>query len=397
MTCDGGGPRTVDYTLATTYQITQLTDSGPPPIVVPFTFDGDGRCTRDDRHLYTYDAQGRLVEARQLAGLAVVLTQEFDPTGRVSRRTENGATTTFTRFALRMLQESTAGGAPRVQYAYGAGIDELIAESDGQNRLPLQDAVQTVLGFADSTGTVLERYRYRAFGEVNVFAPDGVTVRPVSAISARPRFAGHPLLALGLYDARARVFDPRTGRFLQPDPFEYVDSADRYGYVHHDPVNWIDPAGEVALLVGLAVAAGVGLLMGLGTEAVRQTIQILEGSRKASNWGERLGDLALSGGAGAVLGPFLVLLPELAIPLVGMGVASATDPIGQRAHSISPWRCSRSPSRATCARQASGEALCSLPYEGSGRSTPGARGLAGLEHWAKSFSTRLRASLELRT
>jgi RHS repeat-associated protein len=138
-------------------------------------------------------------------------------------------------------------------------------------------------------------------------------------------FAGHPLLSLGLYDARARVYDPGTGRFLQPDPFDYADSADRYGYTHHDPVNWIDPDGDIALLVGLAVAAGVGLLVGAGSNAVRQTIQIHEGSRDDFSWSE----LAWSGGTGAVLGPALLVAPELAIPLAGMGVASAADQYSQ--------------------------------------------------------------------
>lgn len=324
-TDDGAGPQTRDYTLTTGYEIADIHLSGPPATIVPFAYDGDGRCVQDDQYRYTYDGMGRLVEARELPGLAVVLTQEFDPSGRVVRRTENGAATTRLCFGRRVLQENAAGGAPLRQLTYGPGVDELLSMSDGQNLLPLQDALQSVLAYADATGAVSERYRYGSFGDVSIFAGDGVTPLAGSAIGAVPFFAGHPLMAIGRYDARARVYDPATGRFLQPDPFDYVDSPDRYGYTHHDPVNWIDPDGDVALLIGLAVAAGVGLLMGLGTNAVRQGIQIHEGSRDEFSWGE----FAFSGATGAVLGPALVVAPELAIPLAGMGIASAADQYAQ--------------------------------------------------------------------
>ncbi len=322
---DGTGAVTHDYVLDTNYEIQTLQTSGPPPAVIPFAYDGDGRLFRDEHYQYTYDAMGHLVEARDLTTTAVMLAQEFDPAGRVVRRTENGVVTSRAHFHRRVYQENDAGGIPIRQYTYGPGVDELLGVHDGHNSLPLQDAIQSVLAFADDAGAITERYRYDAFGNVTLFAPDGVTQRPSSTVGMTPVFGGHPLMNLGLYDNRARAYDPVTGRFLQPDPFDYVDSPDRYGYTHQDPVNWIDPDGDVALLVGLAVAAGVGLVMGLGTNAVRQGIQIHEGSREEFSWG----DFLFSGATGAVLGPTLFVAPELAIPLAGMGVASAADQYAQ--------------------------------------------------------------------
>src|SRR5206468_5638477 len=84
--------QTETYALTATDQISQLTRvGGLAPGNFPFVFDGDGRCIQDDRYRYTYDALGRLVGARLLAG-PLVLQQEFDGASRVVRRTENAIT-----------------------------------------------------------------------------------------------------------------------------------------------------------------------------------------------------------------------------------------------------------------------------------------------------------------
>jgi hypothetical protein len=48
---------------------------------------------------------------------------------------------------------------------------------------------------------------------------------------------------LGLYYYKARFYDPRLPRFLQPDPIGYAAGMNRYAYVGGDPVNRADPLG----------------------------------------------------------------------------------------------------------------------------------------------------------
>jgi RHS repeat-associated protein len=47
----------------------------------------------------------------------------------------------------------------------------------------------------------------------------------------------------GLHDNVHRTYDPRTGRYLQPDPLGYPDGPDAYLYAQGDPINKIDPLG----------------------------------------------------------------------------------------------------------------------------------------------------------
>jgi RHS repeat-associated protein len=46
---------------------------------------------------------------------------------------------------------------------------------------------------------------------------------------------------------RARYYDPRLGRFLSEDPirFQSSDDLNLYTYVANDPVDFVDPTGEI--------------------------------------------------------------------------------------------------------------------------------------------------------
>ena len=205
------------------------------------------------------------------------------------------------------------------------GVDEIVMESTGANRYPLQDGLSSTLAYIDESGSVLERYAYSPFGSPSIWSADGTSELSVSAIRGMPRFAGYPLLSPGLYDGRARIYEPQTGRFLQPDPMGYRDASNLFAYAHHDPVNFVDPTGELAIIAGLIIAAGVGLAVGAGADAIHQGLQIYEGSRDEFSWGE----LFFSGGTGAIMGPVLVFAPEVGIPLAAYGAGNGINEIRQ--------------------------------------------------------------------
>lgn len=70
-------------------------------------------------------------------------------------------------------------------------------------------------------------------------------VVPTSSYGNGLMFQSHLVDAeAGLYLARARVFDPRMGTFLQVDPNGYQDSPNLYAGFGNDPVNNRDPTGR---------------------------------------------------------------------------------------------------------------------------------------------------------
>jgi RHS repeat-associated protein len=65
------------------------------------------------------------------------------------------------------------------------------------------------------------------------------------------------------YRYDARTYDPVTGRFTQEDPIGLAGGINLYGYAGSDPVNSIDPSGNipVPLITGL-IGAGIGAAYG---------------------------------------------------------------------------------------------------------------------------------------
>jgi len=67
----------------------------------------------------------------------------------------------------------------------------------------------------------------------------------------------------GLLYLRARWYDPGTGRFLTRDPFPGLAALPQtqhpYVYVGNNPVNLVDPGGEIApILVAVGIGAAIG-------------------------------------------------------------------------------------------------------------------------------------------
>ena len=115
----------------------------------------------------------------------------------------------------------------------------------------LHDARGSVVQRTNAQGNVLHTYRYSAFG--NEIGDSTVSQNPF-------RFNGEMWDAhRGEYYLRARSFNPRTGRFSQPDPFFHVlngnindsplnilQAGNLYMFVMHNPVMFADPWGLFA-------------------------------------------------------------------------------------------------------------------------------------------------------
>uniref|UniRef100_UPI0035E454E8 RHS repeat-associated core domain-containing protein n=1 Tax=Streptomyces lonarensis TaxID=700599 RepID=UPI0035E454E8 len=93
------------------------------------------------------------------------------------------------------------------------------------------------------------------------------------------RFAGEYQDATGLYHLSARYYDPRIGRFTQPDPSGQEKNP--HLYAEGDPVNRIDPtgldwgisfSGEVCVIV--CVGAGVNRNVDTGETGAMTSIGV---------------------------------------------------------------------------------------------------------------------------
>jgi RHS repeat-associated protein len=165
----------------------------------------------------------------------------------------------------------TAAASPSQEYVYAQEIDSLVllVRNGGSDKFTITRNQQwSVTALADlSTGSVVERYTYDAFGKRTMLAPDGSTVRTTSSYDMPFGYTSRQHdPETGLMYFRARYYDPSTSEFLSQDPLEYVDGMSVFrGYFVPGAT---DPAGKkiscfccgfVGLFLGveLTVCAGV--------------------------------------------------------------------------------------------------------------------------------------------
>jgi RHS repeat-associated protein len=68
----------------------------------------------------------------------------------------------------------------------------------------------------------------------------------------------------GLYQVRARWYDPQTGRFVSEDPIGLAGGVNTYAYALNSPVNYTDPSGRRSTATSRELSAS-GRSAGNGT------------------------------------------------------------------------------------------------------------------------------------
>jgi RHS repeat-associated protein len=94
----------------------------------------------------------------------------------------------------------------------------------------------------DETGAFVQDVEYQPYGEATVSG-----AQPGSQKYANAQWNdGDALLALGLVQLGARLYDPAIGRVLSRDPLIITRTASTtnpYAFADNDPVNHSDPTG----------------------------------------------------------------------------------------------------------------------------------------------------------
>jgi RHS repeat-associated protein len=129
----------------------------------------------------------------------------------------------------------------------------------GWGRILHTDALGSVTAITNDALDV-ELRNYGPFGEIEDSSLD----------KAEQGFTGHRHeVDLGLIDMIGRVYDPKIGRFLSPDPIIqdafFSQSHNGYSYVLNDPTNLVDPSGYISLPipnVGIGGGGGGGGIPG---------------------------------------------------------------------------------------------------------------------------------------
>jgi RHS repeat-associated protein len=183
----------------------------------------------------------------------------YDALGRCVERKLIVGTTLTTNYYLydgeHWIQEYKSDGTSYTGAVYGLGVDEILGRGvNGVAHWPLPDrngntaVVTSSMTGAGSTltTTILEQYRYDAFGAPTFKNAAGTNLATqASAIGNRFLFTGREYNSqFGFYEYRARAYHPGLGRFMSEDPKGF-DAGDYnfYRYCGNDPWDLTDPMG----------------------------------------------------------------------------------------------------------------------------------------------------------
>jgi len=205
---------------------------------------------------------------------------EYNSFGKVSKLTlKNGNTTlktaTFTYAAdgqrRRMTTNNSAtvysgdyqvnryngGGEQQLHYISGpAGLCALIVRNYGSGRLisrtvyHLQTDYQgSIIAAYNSNGTLYKTFAYDPWGRRRVGDNWNSNLVATETLITRG-YCGHEHLDdFGTINMNGRIYDPRLGRFLSPDPYVQApynsQNYNRYSYCLNNPLKYTDPSGKL--------------------------------------------------------------------------------------------------------------------------------------------------------
>jgi RHS repeat-associated protein len=214
----------------------ELTAAG----AVTYAYDANGQETRAGSRTYSYNDAGRLI-ATTLG--ASTTTYSYDGDGNRIDSSSGSMTTHYLWDQNNALPEVAIerdpSGALIRRYIYG--IARIAMTNPGGSYYFAYDGSGSVADLISSSGAPQWTYDYEPFGSLRTETQTDPSA-PVNVI----KFDGQMVDASGLYNLRARQYDPTTGRFLSLDPRQVGTSKPAeasYVYAENDPVALDDPTG----------------------------------------------------------------------------------------------------------------------------------------------------------
>ena len=236
--------RDTGTTTATYDGADQLSGTTGPAGAVNYSYDLDGRQTAAGSRTFAWAQPDRLASTTQAN---TTTTYSYDGDGlRTSAATgaQANKTTLYdwdpnAGLAQVVAERSGSGSLTR---RYRQGLATVSMNSGGSPSYVQYDGLGSVVNLTSSTGVTQWTYAYLPYGGVRTETKNQ-NQAPANVL----RFTGQVLDPTGLYQLRARSYDPATGRFISTDPAAagptdpYVSA---YAYAMNNPVRFTDPSGR---------------------------------------------------------------------------------------------------------------------------------------------------------
>ncbi|MFN6131147.1 MAG: RHS repeat-associated core domain-containing protein [Planctomycetota bacterium] len=204
-------------------------------------------------------------------------------TGSVEYLIENANFTGYQQTILEVTKNAAGQATKRISYTFGVDeITQTVSQIDPSSQLITQSSTLTfahdgkgsVRALFGAAAAIAQVFTYSAYGELLAIYNGSGTLQPLTSSLTSVLYNGEGFDArTGLYNMRARWYSASNARWERLDPFagNPTDpfSFNKYGFVHGDPVQGIDPSwmffGAALGALGSLNAVGIGMQMHLET------------------------------------------------------------------------------------------------------------------------------------
>jgi RHS repeat-associated protein len=217
--------------------------------------DSAGNLKQKGSLTFLHDAWNRFVKAK--SGGVDLAAYKYNALGQKIERT--GFYYSPSRYYYysgdQVVEEwSVSGGSLSMDYVWGTQyVDDLVVRNLASREYMFLDRQSSVMTRLYSSGSVLARHLYDAYGSPKQLSATWTTFQTITEdlhlFTGRYWHKDHVQ-----YDYRARWYDPQWGKFVERDPMGVWHASWEFGnaftYTGNDPHNSVDPFGLQLEIVG---------------------------------------------------------------------------------------------------------------------------------------------------
>ncbi len=249
--------------------------NGPNGSITSYAYDENGALKKilingKEVKKFEYNSFGQLVRYSGPSGSDV--SYSYDAEGLRSIKKDNNTKYSiryYYDFDKRIMNEEDSNGS-RV-----STLASLLRVVDGKHQWLITDR-KDVIGFTDEKARApVEEYSYTAYGKEQGRAPQSQRKANEGgsfSISGNPyRFSGYyEDEESGMYYLKARSYSPELMRFTSRDSY---DLTNRYAYADGNPVEIVDPDGQIGVVAVLAIVTLASGAIGGGLSIAANKIE----------------------------------------------------------------------------------------------------------------------------